>query len=148
MSPRVLKHTPIQVTIHLPSTWEQEVEESTIEVFWNEAEETGTLRVAVLVYSAEAEITDQDLRESISDEDTPTPTPLASGGFIAMEEDESVEDNVAVHNWLWSLAKRVDSNRMAAIVCTYTVDTAFIEKPEVQAELEIIRKAIPEIEVG
>ena len=149
MSPRVLKHTPLEVVIHLPSAWEHEAEDSNTDVFWNEDEEGGgTLRIAVLVYNPETTPTDEDLLACVTSEEASPPEKLAKGGYLSTEEDTSEEDDVSIHNWLWTIAKSVVDNRVAVIVGTYTADSDLKDSPPVRTELEIIQQSIREIEVS
>lgn len=147
MAQRILKHSPLQVTVDLPSDWEQEVEEESTDVFWNNDDEGGTLRMAVMEYESEAEVTDEDLRDIVESEEDAQQSELTDGGYMSSSEDDSVEDDVAIHNWTWTLTKRIESNRVAVIVCTYTVETNLMTLPEVKEEIAMVERAVRELTV-
>jgi hypothetical protein len=148
MSPRSIKHTPLAITVPLPDGWEQEVEDGNTDVFWNEPEGPGTLRVAVLVYQAPEPVTDEDLQAVLTeDDDELQPAATPDGGYLAVSQDDDEEEGVSIHNWLWTLTKRGPENQVAVIVCTYTIENELIPTPEAESELQIVEQAVRGIRV-
>jgi hypothetical protein len=133
------------VTFRIPAHWTEEYEEEGGGTFYDEDNDTGTLRLSVLTFASRSPVTERTtlaLLEPRRQEHNGVLTELGHGNALLRYTDEVKEDDEALTIHYWEVANVLPPNHFRVAVFSYSVATDLADDEDVLAEMAIMEEEV------
>jgi len=114
------------VTFRIPAHWTEEYEEEGGGIFYNEDNDSGTLRLNVLTFASKTPVTTRtamSLLEARRQEYQGTLTDLGNGNALLRYTDVAQEEGESLTSHYWQIANVVPPNHFRLAIFSYTKPT-------------------------
>jgi hypothetical protein len=129
------------VTFRIPAYWTEEYQEEGGGVFYDEDNDTGTLRLNVLTFASKTPVTTRtamSLLEPRREEYQGVLTDLGHGNALLRYTDVAEEGGKSIIIHYWQIADVVPPNHCRLAIFSYTVLTELADGDDVAAEVEMM----------
>jgi hypothetical protein len=133
------------VTFRIPAYWTEEYKEDGGGVFYDENNDTGTLRLNILTFASKTPVTARtamSLLEPRRQEYQGELIDLGHGNALLRYTEEAEEDGEALTIHYWQIANVVSPNHFRLAIFSYTVATELDDDEDVAAEVAILEEEL------
>ena len=133
------------VKFKIPSNWKEEYEENGGGIFYEDAPDTGTLRLNIITMQAPPDVKGNlpvQALSGISGVDQKNIEMLANGNALAHAVQRSEEQGTKITLYWWYLANHVPPSYVRMANYSYTILTSKENDKQTKAELELLEEQI------
>ena len=133
------------VKFNIPSNWKEEYEENGGGTFYEDAPDTGTLRLNIITMQAPPDVKGNLpvlALSSVSGIDQKNIEILANGNALAHAVQRSEEQGIKITLYWWYLANHVPPNFVRMANYSYTILTSKEKDRKTQEEIELLKNQI------
>jgi hypothetical protein len=120
-----------QLRVRLPAEWKESVEEDGSTAYYDVAPDGGTLRVKVMTFTSEEDLSKRTAREQLEDmepEPEQTIDTLPNGNAVRVHRETGDDDGQPTEFRVWLLASVDPPHRLHLAIFTFTVLSKNAEK--------------------
>jgi len=128
------------IIFFFPSNWVVEDEKGIQGIFYEDRDDSGTLRVSVFEYKSKNETErNQKIKNALLPGDIET---LAKGVYLKTEVSDGLEEGEKLSLYRWLVALALPDNLFRLVIFTHTIVEGQESDKTIEKELEIVNKAV------